>query len=218
MLKKSALATVPPNTIQPKNNAQTNCRRPRLAKYPRAIRHYREVWDLLQSDPGQQQVVFSEPTPLFLPVPRKSRGTYYGSQDGEDPTVGLALTVNRHGKVTGRRTVFASSDRLMNTACAWRQSEPGTGRPSAMATRSRSGDFLWRTIPLTRGAWLPEPAGLVRARWDKPIPYGRCPLHVLGPAQVEPVGATLAVARAGPAERLGGRDSPFPTGRLSGAG
>ena len=84
-----------------------------FAKYPRAIRHYRKVWDLLQSDPGRQQVVFSEPTPLFLPMPRRSRGTYDGSQDGEDPTVGLALTVNRHGKVTGRKTVHKNSDRLM---------------------------------------------------------------------------------------------------------
>lgn len=82
-----------------------------FAEYPRAIRHYRKVWDILKSDPGRQQVVFSEPTPLFLPMPRKSRGTY--SQEGEDPTVGLALTVNRRGKVTGRRTVYANSDRLM---------------------------------------------------------------------------------------------------------
>lgn len=84
-----------------------------FAEYPRAIRHYRKVWDLLQSDPGRQQVVFSEPTPLFLPMPRKSRGTYHGLDDGEDPTVGLALTVNRRGKVTGRKTVYANSDRLM---------------------------------------------------------------------------------------------------------
>ena len=84
-----------------------------FAEYPRAIRHYREVWDLLQSDPGRQQVVFSEPTPLFLPMPRKSRGTYRGRQDGEDPTVGLALTVNRRGKVTGRKTIHKNSDRLM---------------------------------------------------------------------------------------------------------
>ncbi|MCY3621332.1 MAG: energy transducer TonB [Gammaproteobacteria bacterium] len=84
-----------------------------FAEYPRAIRHYREVWNLLQSDPGRQQVVFSEPTPLFLPMPRKSRGTYRGWEDGEDPTVGLALTVNRRGKVTGRKTVHTNSDRLM---------------------------------------------------------------------------------------------------------
>ena len=84
-----------------------------FAEYPRAIRHYRKVWNLLQSDPGRQEVVFSKPTPLFLPMPRKSRGTYYDWQDGEDPTVGLALTVNRRGKVTGRRTVYANSDRLM---------------------------------------------------------------------------------------------------------
>lgn len=84
-----------------------------FAEYPRAVHHYRKVWDLLQSDPGRQQVVFSEPTPLFLPLPRRSRGTYDGSRDGEDPTVGLALTVNRHGKVTGRKTVHANSDRLM---------------------------------------------------------------------------------------------------------
>lgn len=84
-----------------------------FAEYPRAIRHYREVWDLLQSDPGRQQVVFSEPTPLFLPMPRKSRGTYHGWEDGDDPIVGLALTVNRRGKVTGRKTVYRNSDRLM---------------------------------------------------------------------------------------------------------
>ena len=84
-----------------------------FAEYPRAIRHYRKVWDLLQSDPGRQQVVFREPTPLFLPMPRKSRGTYHDWEDGEDPTVGLALTVNRRGKVTGRKTLYAKSDRLM---------------------------------------------------------------------------------------------------------
>ena len=84
-----------------------------FAEYPRAIHHYREVWDLLQSDPGRQQVVFSEPTALFLPMPRKSRGTYHVWEDGDDPTVGLALTVNRRGKVTGRKTVYANSDRLM---------------------------------------------------------------------------------------------------------
>ena len=84
-----------------------------FAEYPRAIRHYRKVWDLLQSDPGRQDVVFSEPTPLFLPMPRKSRGTYHGWEDGDDPTVGLTLTVNRRGKVTGRRTVYANADRLM---------------------------------------------------------------------------------------------------------
>ena len=84
-----------------------------FAEYARAIRHYREVWDLLQSDPGRQQVVFSEPTPLFLPMPRKSRGTYRGWRGGDDPTVRLALTVNRRGKVTGRRTVSTNPDRLM---------------------------------------------------------------------------------------------------------
>ena len=84
-----------------------------FAQYPRAIHHYRKVWDLLQSDPGRQQVVFSEPTPLFLPMPRRSRGTYHDWEDGENPTVGLALTVNRRGKVTGRKTVYANSDRLM---------------------------------------------------------------------------------------------------------
>lgn len=84
-----------------------------FAEYPRAIRHYRKVWDLLQSDPGRQEVVFSEPTPLFLPMPRKSQGTYHEWEDGEDPTVGLALTVNRRGKVTGRKTVYTNSDRLM---------------------------------------------------------------------------------------------------------
>ena len=76
--------------------------------YPTAVRHYRRVWRLLDENPGRRASIFEEPTPLFLPLPRRTRRG--ASQDG---VVELALTVTHRGRVIGRKTLHVEPRTIM---------------------------------------------------------------------------------------------------------
>jgi len=77
--------------------------------YPTAVRNYRRVWDLLDSDQERRSAVFADPTPLYLPLP------YAGKRDpsGHDGIVRLALTVTHRGRVVGRKTLLAEPGGIM---------------------------------------------------------------------------------------------------------
>ena len=76
--------------------------------YAIAVRHYRRVWRLLDENPERRASIFEEPTPLFLPLPRRTRRG--ASQDG---VVELALTVTHRGRVIGRKTLHAEPRTIM---------------------------------------------------------------------------------------------------------
>ena len=76
--------------------------------YAIAVRHYRRVWRLLDENPERRASIFEEPTPLFLPLPRRTRRG--ASQDG---VVELALTVTHRGRVIGRKTLHVEPRTIM---------------------------------------------------------------------------------------------------------
>ena len=81
--------------------------------YPTAVRHYRRIWQLLESDRERRMKLFDEPTPLFLPLPSdpgyrlRRRGMH------RDGIVHLALTVTHRGDVIGSKSMEVAPRNIM---------------------------------------------------------------------------------------------------------
>ena len=78
--------------------------------YGIAMRHYRRVWSLLESDARAE--VFANPTPLYVPTPNR-RAKQVGADASSDGIVVLALTITHRGDVVGRKTLRAEPDDVM---------------------------------------------------------------------------------------------------------
>ena len=81
-------------------------------EYGIAMRYYRRVWSLLQSDARARAAVFDSPTPLYVPTPDK-RAKQVGAADRPDGVVVLALTITHRGDVVGRKTLLAEPHNIM---------------------------------------------------------------------------------------------------------
>ena len=81
-------------------------------EYGIAMRYYRRVWSLLQSDDRARAAVFASPTPLYVPTPDK-RAKQVGAGDRPDGVVVLALTITHRGDVVGRKTLLAEPHNIM---------------------------------------------------------------------------------------------------------
>ena len=81
-------------------------------EYGIAMRYYRRVWSLLQSNDRARAAVFSSPTPLYVPTPDK-RAKQVGAGDRPDGVVVLALTITHRGDVVGRKTLLAEPHNIM---------------------------------------------------------------------------------------------------------
>lgn len=83
------------------------------SKHAIAIQYYRRVWRLLEADPARRALIFDEPTPLFLPLPRDPGKRRTFLRDPHDGIVQLALTVTHRGKVIGRKTMHVEPKTIM---------------------------------------------------------------------------------------------------------
>ena len=81
--------------------------------YPIAVRHYRRIWELLESDPDHRAELFGEPTPLFLPLPSDPGYRLRRIGMHRDGIVHLALTVTHRGHVIGSRSLEVAPRNIM---------------------------------------------------------------------------------------------------------
>ncbi len=77
-----------------------------------AMRYYRRVWKLLDSNRTARDALFGTPKPLYVPSPdRKTRSA--GPDSEPDGVVELALTITHRGDVVGRKTLRAEPHDIM---------------------------------------------------------------------------------------------------------
>ena len=81
--------------------------------YPVAVRHYRRIWELLESDPERRIKLFGEPTPLFLPLPSDPGYRLRRVGTHRDGIVHLALTVTHRGDVIGSKSLEVAPRNIM---------------------------------------------------------------------------------------------------------
>ena len=81
--------------------------------YPVAVRHYRSIWELLESDPDRRVELFGEPTPLFLPLPSDPGYRLRRVGMHRDGIVHLALTVTHRGHVIGSKSLEVAPRNIM---------------------------------------------------------------------------------------------------------
>jgi len=81
--------------------------------YPIAVRHYRRIWQLLESDPERRLGLFGDPTPLFLPLPSDPGYRLRRVGMHRDGVVHLALTVTHRGHVIGSKSLEVAPRNIM---------------------------------------------------------------------------------------------------------
>ena len=81
--------------------------------YPIAVRHYRRIWDLLESDPERRIELFGEPTALFLPLPSDPGYRLRRVGMHRDGIVHLALTVTHRGHVIRSKSLEVAPRNIM---------------------------------------------------------------------------------------------------------
>ena len=81
--------------------------------YPTAVRHYRRIWELLESDPDRRTKLFDKPTPLFQPLPSDPGYRLRRAGIHRDGIVHLALTVTHRGRVIGSKSLEVTPRNIM---------------------------------------------------------------------------------------------------------
>ena len=81
--------------------------------YPTAVRHYRRIWELLESDPNRRTKLFDKPTPLFQPLPSDPGYRLRRAGIQRDGVVHLALTVTHRGRVIGSKSLEVTPRNIM---------------------------------------------------------------------------------------------------------
>lgn len=81
--------------------------------YPTAVRHYRRIWKLLESDRERRTELFGEPTPLYLPLPSDPGYRLRRAGIHREGIVHLALTVTHRGDVIGCRSLDVAPRSIM---------------------------------------------------------------------------------------------------------
>ena len=81
--------------------------------YPTAVRHYRRIWELLESDLDRRTKLFDKPTPLFLPMPSDPGYRLRRAGIHRDGVVHLALTVTHRGRVIGSKSLEVTPRNIM---------------------------------------------------------------------------------------------------------
>lgn len=81
--------------------------------YPTAVRHYRRIWKLMESDRERRAELFAEPTPLYLPLPSDPGYRLRRAGIQRDGIVHLALTVTHRGDVIGSKSLDVAPKSIM---------------------------------------------------------------------------------------------------------
>lgn len=68
-------------------------------KQSRAEALYRRAWELLEEEPGMRRVLFGQPTPLYLPLPRPPKRPEGSTGPPRDGVVELSVDVGKNGQV-----------------------------------------------------------------------------------------------------------------------
>ena len=177
--------------------------------YPTAVRHYRRIWQLLESDRERRMKLFGEPTPLFLPLPSdpgyrlRRRGLH------RDGIVHLALTVTHRGDVIGSKSLEVAPRSIMEFRVR-KAAKRARFRPAfreGQPVKVRGHPLTYNLFVLIHAAW-------VRTRTSSFDDQDRHPRKIANEA------AALVPANGGFVRcdgEVGGRDgtSPSPTGRCS---